>query len=278
MRRNNVGILFAILFSCVTGHGSDEKHWTDLPHGLQTKEIKTSQLSLTVVRFEAKHKVQVVILDLYRLLDEGTKPYPAYTLGEAFDLMRPKAAINGGFSKSATFPFPDGLLVTDGVLVSQLNHDLSGIFCAKPAPNTQKRAFVILKTEDFKEGICEFAVQGNPLVVENGSVSINPTEANSTPYERSLVAIDGSGRVYLIHSTAAHLLDIAKLITLPEAAGGVGCEWALNLSGDIQSGLKLDNSRVVTKGHLDVPISSVIAIFEKGDYSKRRLQLKKLKR
>ena len=60
------------------------------------------------------------------------------------------------------------------------------------------------------------------------------------------------------------MYDLAEFLAKEESQGGLDCIAALNLSGDVESGLYVNNEdSPYTYGNIDIPIASAIAVFFK---------------
>ena len=185
--------------------------------------------------------------------------YVDYSLREMFDVERPSAIINGGFSGSFVFPIPVGLVVSDGRQYGALNQDSglqTGIFCVNGG-----KAQIIHRSNYLADG-CAQALQSGPIVVEPGSRNgIRINERTRPKYTRSIVCVDTNGQVLLIRSSSAHLYDLGEMLRRPVRKDGLGCETALNLSGYVESGMIIaakSSEREI--GAVRAAIASAIAI------------------
>jgi uncharacterized protein YigE (DUF2233 family) len=203
------------------------------------------------------------IVDVYGTLSRQQKQYPVYSIRELIPLLGADVIINGGFSSSSAIPIPAGLLTVNNRIVARLNSRSamqSGIFCVK------RDEFKILRKEEYRVEEWTYALQAGPLVVETpGKIGIFKNEPRTRgKYRRSVVAIDKSGNLLLIASNETDLYDLAKFLTQKEGEGGLNCTVALNLGGDVDSGLLIRNEKSpFIVGSIDTTIASAIAVIRK---------------
>ncbi len=238
--------------------------WNAIATGIQWREVVTrGGQKVRAIRIEPA-KLSVQVWDTYGALEKGgvSRGYATYSLAEVIQLFRPKAAINGGFSASYSAPIPAGLLVRGGRTIAPLNSKSrvqSGVLCVS------KGGVKILGVQSYKDGACQYALQSGPMLIDpDGRVAVYENEQKSAAYVRSAACLDQSGRLLLFQSEAAHLYDLARLLATSEAQGGPACKVALNLSGDVESGLFADRAgSPLQAGRLDVPIASSILVISK---------------
>jgi uncharacterized protein YigE (DUF2233 family) len=236
--------IVAILPIATPGAALAQITWTTVAPGVSYAEWSPnvgepkSPLSVSVVRCEpAQVKLQVigVYSALRAPMATQSRTYTLLDVWKKFPRMI--AAINGGFTATYSLPIPAGLVVQDGKVVTGLNarsSSQSGVFCVGP-----DGADIIAKAS-FKNGVFAQAIQSGPIVIERpGKNGIDLIERKSPPYRRSVIGLDQQGRLLLIATGEAHLYDIAGLMLKSEAQGGLGCTAALNLSGGIESGLRV---------------------------------------
>lgn len=155
---------------------------------------------------------------------------------------------NGGFSESNT-DVPAGLLVSDGAVVSLASYAtkradptstcpfrrqdrprMSGVFCV-----SQAGAVSIEDLQGGSFGMCRQAVQSGPLLVEKvGEPAVCPDDSESTP--RTAVCIRSKQLLVVVTAAPISLHALATWLAAPADGDGLGCERALNLSGDASSG------------------------------------------
>jgi uncharacterized protein YigE (DUF2233 family) len=222
-------------------------------------------ITIYIVRVDTE-KVDIKVLNNYKVIKSAEKRFPSYSLREISKLLDPVAIINGAFSDSFTIPIPSGLVVQDGEETSPLNMASSlqsGIFCI------DEEGVKILDKNGYENGMCNQAIQSGPRIVEYPGVNgIRESEkSKKNKFTRSVVAIDKFKRVLLVKTSEAFLYDIAEFLLSPESVGGFSCIAALNLSGDVQSGLSVSvsNKKRIEVGAQGATIPSSIAVFAKGD-------------
>ena len=155
---------------------------------------------------------------------------------------------NGGFSETDT-DTPAGLLVSDGAVVSLASYAmkradpsstcplrrverprLSGVLCVSSTGSVS-----IDDVQKTNPGVCRQALQAGPILVEKSgeaSVCSEDTEAAI----RTAVCIRRQQLLVVVTATPISLHALAAWLAAPAGTGGLGCERALNLSGDASSG------------------------------------------
>lgn len=262
--------LFSILvtlFSTSLSYISFAQDWEEVVLGIVRKEYNyvlddKSKLTINVVRIDpAKWKVQVI--DVYGALKKQKGQFYVYSIKELISILKPQVIINGGFTASYSIPIPAGLLVESKKIVTRLNslsETQTGVFCIG------KTGYKIIKKEEYGNGDCDYALQAGPVLIEYpAKIVVYKNEPRKyQKYRRSIVAIDRRGRLLLITTSEGHLYDIAKFLVKSDAEGGLDCMTALNLSGDVQSGIYMSHKgKPIVDGNIDVPIASAIAVFKK---------------
>ena len=76
--------------------------------------------------------------------------------------------------------------------------------------------------------------------------------------------MDKTGRILFIRSSSISLYDLADFLLIDHKKGGIEVNIALNLSGNIESGLIYRRMDIINSlGDIDAPIASAIGIFPK---------------
>lgn len=264
-----LGMIIRLLFNGngeVMAQSSSSGQWSSLADGLSIRNLTCrccdgNSVGMYCVRvIPSKWKASAV--DPVGLLSEK-KGAAVFSLRETAAASKAVVMINGGYTGSYSFPIPAGLLITNAKIVAKLNSVSSvqgGVFVVGP------KGWDIVPRTQFKKDEYTNALQAGPLVVESpGVVGIRKSDVQTRQrYNRTIIGIDKSNRLLLIVTGPAYLYDLAKFLVLPESAGGLDCRVALNLSGDIESGLCVTQRSAITGyGSLDVPIASAIGIFGK---------------
>lgn len=155
---------------------------------------------------------------------------------------------NGGFSAADT-DVPAGLLVSDGAIVSLASYAtkradpasacalrrverprLSGVFCVAPSGAVSIEG---LDKTNFDR--CQQAVQAGPMLVERpGEPGVCDGATESAI--RTAVCLRGQQLLVVVTAAPITLHSLATWLAAPAGANGLGCERALNLSGDTSSG------------------------------------------
>ncbi len=279
--------LFAALLTAlpqVPAVASDEAAWQPLEPGLELRRQRfqvaglRNPITLQVLRADPA-EVEIAVIDTYSTVSTRGVKYPSYSLRDLARATNALALINGGFGQSTYYPVPAGLVVQDGRQKSRLNsasRTQSGVFCM---PETERRTASaasgstetaagppgkarIVNKGDYRPGLCRQALQSGPKIVEyDGENGISrPARA----FERSVVCVDGAGRVLFVQTSRVSLFHLADILRAPEEAGGYGCQAALNLSGDVESGLLYTTGGTLqSAGEVDAPVASAIAVLPK---------------
>lgn len=239
--------------------------WRIVAEGVQVTETThpvadaEADIDLHAVRVDP-NKVHVVVLDTYATMSEAGSKYAAYSLRDLKRISGAVALINGGFSQSFALPVPAGLVVQNGETTARLNRESklqSGVFCMN-----DEGAKVVNKA-DYSDELCRDALQSGPKIVEYDGE--NGIRAPKNPFTRSVACVDAEGRVLLVRSSSATLYHLAEVLRAPESDGGYGCQAALNLSGDVDSGLLYEiDDEEKTVGVVDSVIASAIAVVPKS--------------
>jgi len=165
--------------------------------------------------------------------------------------------VNGGFS-SYQLDVPLGLLVVDGKVYSRVSTERprrqvsqqtseytqyrwSGILCQMATT----KEWQIIPTGRYAPGTCTSAIQAGPVVVEpNARVGIAPSETRDMAFVRTVICLgaDSSFKIALTQQPT-NLFPLAQWLSKPAASGGLGCQSALNLSGDNSSGIVISTRR-----------------------------------
>lgn len=135
-------------------------------------------------------------------------------------------AVNGGFFEvdAEERLSPSGLLVIDGRRVHPYRKGAgSGVLAVTDGIPT-----IGWSGGPVPEGT-EAAVQAGPLLVEPGGRHGINTDGRRA--DRTAVCLTGGHAVVVVAEGAVSLHELATLLARPAAAGGFGCERALNLDG-----------------------------------------------
>ena len=267
---------------------SEDGGWQEIRPGMELRRERhqlagvRKPIVLQVLRADPA-EVEIAVIDTYSTVSARGIKYPSYSLRDLARVTGALALINGGFGQSTYYPVPAGLVVQDGRQKSPLNRrsrTQSGVFCVPvaeqrtaeatggatggttataAAPPSKAR---IVNKGDYRPGICRQALQSGPKIVEyDGENGITrPAQA----FTRSVVCVDDAGRVLFVQASRVALFHLADILRAPEAAGGYGCQAALNLSGDIESGLLYTTDGTLhSAGEVDAPVASAIAVLPK---------------
>jgi uncharacterized protein YigE (DUF2233 family) len=160
-----------------------------------------------------------------------------------------RALVNGGLSSSRE-DVPLGLLVVDGRTISRLSESpakpvegcplskanrlrWSGLLCQ--APNG---GWSVGRADAYQPGSCTNALQSGPLLVADASNEICSSEPSRRRAADRLVACSRkSGDLVFVHADNAHLFPLAEWMATPVDKGGLGCDFAMNLSGANSAGI-----------------------------------------
>ncbi len=265
---------------------SEEAAWREIRPGMDVRRERhqvaglRKPVTLQVLRADPA-EVEIAVVDTYSTVSAQGVKYPSYSLRDLARVTDALALINGGFGQSTYYPVPAGLVVQDDRQKSPLNsasRTQSGVFCMPAAERRTASATTgttagasgppgkarIVNKGDYRPGLCRQALQSGPKIVEyDGENGISrPAKA----FERSVVCVDSAGRVLFVQSSRVSLFHLADILRAPEAAGGYGCQAALNLSGDVESGLLYTTGgKLQSVGEVDAPVASAIAVRPKRD-------------
>lgn len=263
---------------------SEDAEWREIRPGMEVRRERhqvagvRKPITLQVLRADPA-EVEIAVLDTYSTVSAGDVKYPSYSLRDLARVTDALALINGGFGQSTYYPVPAGLVVQNEQQKSPLNRasrTQSGVFCMPVAQRQTASATSgttagasgppgkarIVNKGDYRSGLCRQALQSGPKIVEyDGENGISrPARA----FERSAVCVDGAGRVLFVKASRVSLFHLADILRAPEAVGGYGCQAALNLSGDIESGLLYTTDGTLqSAGEVDAPVASAIAVLPK---------------
>jgi uncharacterized protein YigE (DUF2233 family) len=191
--------------------------------------------------------------------------------------------LNGGFSSNPTSR-PAGLLISDGDVVSLANVSvrladtasacpyarterlrLSGALCVAPNGRASIRP---VDAMDGRE--CRQALQAGPILVEQSEqVAVCPASPDSQRALRTAICTRGHDVVVVLTTKPITLYDLAVWMAAPPKQRGLGCEAALNLSGDTSSGAVYFPGGIasltgrVAVGPGSYPLPSLILIHDK---------------
>ena len=265
---------------------SEEAAWREIRPGMDVRRERhqvaglRKPVTLQVLRADPA-QVEIAVVDTYSTVSARGVKYPSYSLRDLARVTDALALINGGFGQSTYYPVPAGLVVQDDRQKSPLNsasRTQSGVFCMPAAERRTASATTgttagasgppgkarIVNKGDYRPGLCRQALQSGPKIVEyDGENGISrPAKA----FERSVVCVDSAGRVLFVQSSRVSLFHLADILRAPEAAGGYDCQAALNLSGDVESGLLYTtDGKLQSVGEVDAPVASAIAVRPKRD-------------
>lgn len=277
-----VALLTVLPFSMAGA--AEDREWREIRPGIELRRERhqvagvRKPITLQVLRADPA-QVEIAVVDTYSTVSARGVKYPSYSLRDLARVTDALALINGGFGQSTYYPVPAGLVVQDGRQKSPLNkasRTQSGVFCMPAAARRTASATTrttagasgppgkarIVNKGDYRPGLCREALQSGPKIVEyDGENGISrPARA----FERSAVCVDGAGRVLFVQASRVSLFHLADILRAPEAAGGYGCQAALNLSGDIESGLLYTtDGKLQSVGEVDAPVASAIAVLPK---------------
>ena len=263
---------------------SEEAAWREIRPGMDVRRERhqvaglRKPVTLQVLRADPA-QVEIAVIDTYSTVSARGVKYPSYSLRDLARVTDALALINGGFGQSTYYPVPAGLVVQDDRQKSPLNsasRTQSGVFCMPAAEQRTASASSrateaaagrpgkarIVNKGDYRPGLCRQALQSGPKIVEYDAE--NGISRPAKAFERSVVCVDSAGRVLFVQTSRVSLFHLADILRAPEAAGGYGCQAALNLSGDVESGLLYTtDGKLQSVGEVDAPVASAIAVLPK---------------
>ena len=159
--------------------------------------------------------------------------------------------VNGGYFTAAFEPL--GLLVSEGRELNSLRKADWGVFSVAGG-----RARLVHRRRWHPPAALEFAIEAGPRLVTPGRRFTFKLQSA----ERTGLGILPDGRVVVAATDGVLLLaDWATLFDRPEADGGLGCRWALNLDGGSSTQLRLRDGdrRLDLPGR--APVANAIGVF-----------------
>ena len=218
--------------------------WVNVAKGVEFTEVTLPTtngkefIRLSTIRAAPAH-VHIRVISSIATMEAAGRAYSAFTLRELVSETRPIAAINGAFIASFSYPLPAGLVLDRGTIHGRLNRESrlqSGILCIG------NNGVSLIKTSDYRQGACDSALQSGPRVIEKGGINgIHVIELQRQRFPRSLVCIDDSNRLLFLQTSPAHLYDLAEALRR-KGKHNFACDTALNLAGDIESGMLVNGS------------------------------------
>ena len=245
-----------LLLGAVVARSQDT--WSTIRPGLETFDGSfadhNTKVTFLLLRCDPK-KNQVRIIDTFHEVGRGNS-FAAFSVREIQKKTNASLVANAGSTASYSLPAPVGLLEVGGRVISKPNYraEHAGIICI----TAQHISILPLLVGVFPS--CTDAVQRGPFFSRETK---SFAESAEQKYRRTVVAVDGQGRLLiLVTRERASLSALASfLYTSPL---GLNVQSALNLDGDVSSGLVLaKGSQLVTVGNVDGLNASSIAIYKK---------------
>lgn len=180
-------------------------------------------------------------------------------------MRREMLLVNGGFSSSST-DRPAGLLISDGNAVTVPNYAvrradpdnacpalrserlrLSALLCVRA-----DRSLSVGPMDDSAISRCEQAIQAGPVLLDkSGQPEVCASDDERAYIRTAICQRDTTVHVVLVLDPMT-LYDLARWLAAPAADGGLGCQAAINLSGDTSTGA-LYGAGAGVKPRLDGP-------------------------
>jgi len=240
-------------FRVVTSqHGG---YTTDEISGFQELQPGFELLEETVQTGKESFLVKIVRVDQsrfgFRILGRDSATERAYSLYEHQQRTNAVCVLNGGFRLSFETHEPTGLVIIDKRRISPFAKSLSGIIAIK----NQRVEIIATPNDSMQQGL-DYALQGNPMLVNQGRVTqLQPQDA-----PRAFVALDQEDRVILGIASWVSSLELARYLARKD---GLNCVNALNLEGGNEGlFIKIDGfEREYRNTRREVP--NAVAIFQK---------------
>jgi hypothetical protein len=242
--------------------------WTPERSGARIYEAKLKQIGierdgeLFAIRFSRHHyTIGVMAIGSHRAIKSSSwadQDRGGGTLRELTTDRTIVAAVNGGFITSYAFPQPLGLTIVEKKPLARRNPGklMSGILCIRSDGNA-----VIDFIASNNGSVCQDALQNGPLIVEpRMKPGIPAGEEKRKPHVRAAVCTSG-GDALFVYSSATTLRELMRVMIKSEAAGGLGCDTALNMGGDQDAGLfwKL-SSKLESRGEMDASLATAVYV------------------
>ena len=264
-------LVIITFFFSINALGQDGIEFQEIQDGIRFAKISNYQssisqnsISINIIKIDRRQN-RVVVLDSREVLNKNPISESfIYSLRNVYQVSKPIAVINGGFTASFRTPIPVGLIVHDGRTLSPMNKNYrartqEGIFCIL---NSQIDGVRIINSDEYKR--CFEALQNGPIIIKNGVNNIHNSRDKfiNNRFARSIVAIDKQNNILLIQTSRASLPELVEFLLKDESEGGLSCVSALNLSGSSDSGMILKSDREIKSfGLIDSTVPSVIAVF-----------------
>jgi hypothetical protein len=189
----------------------------------------------------------------------GQPRQSASTLRSLIDNHKIVAAMNGSYVTSYAFPRSLGFARSGGITVAPVSKAklLSGLICVSAKGETRVTLIQELPTLECLDGL-----QSGPMLVEDPFKNgISPSEPATRVFDRSVVCIDENSKILLIRAEKTALYDLAEFIRRGSRDNGLGCQAAVNLSGDADSGaFWRDGKGVESIGALDASAATALVV------------------
>jgi hypothetical protein len=191
---------------------------------------------VTVVELHAPSPLNSV-LTVVRVLKSGfspsivgvTRSQPAgHSVLGALKRGQFEVLLAGGFMEALVPPTPVGLLVIDGQTINRVNpKGYSTILAVRDG------SLYLVPRDSLGFEAVDGALQTGPRLIENGQVTIYPTEPESRPAAtRAFVGFQEDGEILLgITHDPVHLYHLATYLAAPPDSRVLPCYDAVNLCG-----------------------------------------------
>jgi uncharacterized protein YigE (DUF2233 family) len=243
-----------LCISLLPGTAKAQGSWVTLRPGLEifngSFDDHGQEVSFALVRCDPKRK-RLRIVDTFHSLGK-TNAFAAFSVREVSKKTRATVVVNAGSTATFSLPVPVGLLQVGGNIVSQTNHlaEHSGILCIGQDHVT------IVPVSPAAEPDCIDAVQRGPYLTRDSVSVVDATHRS----RRTAVAVDRYGRL-LILVTKDRATEWAINAFLYASKLGLNTETALNLDGDVSSGMTVAIGKMKTEiGNIDGLVASALAI------------------
>jgi uncharacterized protein YigE (DUF2233 family) len=250
---------WTILFLLCAGGAAGQTIWSTIRPGLELLDGSLTdqgqKVTFVLIRCDPR-KNQVRVVDTFHELRKANS-FAAFSIREVRNKTGASVVANAGSTASYSVPAPVGLLQIRGKIVSRPNFraEHGGVLCVNGDHIS------ILPLSSTKLPKCSDAVQRGPFLSRD---SVSVSDPSTKRYRRTVAALDTNGRLLiLVTRESASLSAIVSYLYVSNL--NLNIQFALNLDGDVSSGLVLArDEKLTTLGNVDGLVASAIAIYKKN--------------
>jgi hypothetical protein len=221
-------------------------------------QVPGRQLRLTIARVAYRGPFIV------RLAATRDPSRGGLSLGDFEQQQRAAVVLSGGFLRSFYPPVPAGFLKVGGEVLNRWAKDpvLNGYVWLGP-----HGARIAEANSDSVPQPAADGLQTGPLMVLGGRVDKGMWRTrglSAESDERAFIAVDSQGNILLGHTSPVALGSLARLLASNVEDGGLGIRGAVNLSGDVNAGLRV-RALKFRVGDNTVQLHNAFVVVPRGD-------------